>query len=56
LANLIKNVSFEEGVNQVAIWAKNVGARQGQPFEGAEEHAVFVGKALKIGPQYGVTF
>jgi UDP-glucose 4-epimerase len=34
--DLIKNVSLEEGVNQMAIWAKKVGARQGQPFEGVE--------------------
>ncbi len=34
--DLIKNVSLEEGVNQMAVWAKKVGARQGQPFSGVE--------------------
>ena len=34
--DLIKNVSLEAGVNQMAVWAKQVGARQGQAFEGIE--------------------
>ena len=34
--DLIKNVSLEEGVNRMAVWAKKVGARQGQTFEGIE--------------------
>lgn len=34
--DLIKNISLEEGVNRMAVWAKKVGARQGQPFEGIE--------------------
>jgi UDP-glucose 4-epimerase len=34
--DLIKNVSLEEGVNRMAVWAKKVGARQGQPFAGVE--------------------
>ena len=34
--DLIKNVSLEEGVNRMALWAKKVGARQGQPIEGIE--------------------
>jgi UDP-glucose 4-epimerase len=36
--DLIKNVSLEEGVNRMAVWAKKVGARQGQPFSGVEVH------------------
>ena len=34
--DLIKNVPLEEGVNRMAVWAKKVGARQGQPFAGVE--------------------
>ena len=34
--DLIQNVSLEAGVNRMAIWAKKVGARQGQPFAGVE--------------------
>jgi UDP-glucose 4-epimerase len=34
--DLIKNVSFEEGVGRMAAWAKKAGARQGKPFEGIE--------------------
>ena len=34
--DLIKNVSLEAGVNRMAVWAKKVGARQGQTFEGIE--------------------
>lgn len=34
--DLIKNVSLEDGVNRMAAWAKKIGARQGQPFEGVE--------------------
>lgn len=34
--DLIKNVPLEEGVHRMAAWAKKVGARQGQPFEGVE--------------------
>jgi UDP-glucose 4-epimerase len=34
--DLIKNVSLEAGVNRMAVWAKKVGARQGQMFEGIE--------------------
>jgi UDP-glucose 4-epimerase len=34
--DLIKNVSLEEGVAQMALWAKKTGARQGKPFEGIE--------------------
>jgi len=34
--DLIKNVSLEAGVNQMAIWAKQVGARQGQAFKAIE--------------------
>jgi UDP-glucose 4-epimerase len=36
--DLIKNVSLEEGVAQMAAWAKKTGARQGKPFEGIEIH------------------
>ena len=34
--DLIKNVSLEEGVKRMAVWAKKTGSRQGQPFEGIE--------------------
>ena len=34
--DLIKNVSLEAGVNRMAVWAKKVGARQGQAFAGIE--------------------
>ena len=34
--DLIKNVSLETGVNQMAVWAKKTGARQGQAFKGIE--------------------
>lgn len=34
--DLIKNVSLEEGVAKMAVWAKKAGARQGKPFEGIE--------------------
>ena len=34
--DLIKNVSLEAGVNQMAVWAKQVGARQGQAFTAIE--------------------
>jgi len=34
--DLIKNVTLEEGVNRMAVWAKKVGARQGQAFSGVE--------------------
>jgi len=34
--DLIKNVSLEEGVARMAVWAKKTGARQGRPFEGIE--------------------
>ncbi|MGD1087172.1 MAG: NAD-dependent epimerase/dehydratase family protein [Verrucomicrobiota bacterium] len=34
--DLIKNVSLEEGVAKMAVWAKKTGARQGKPFEGIE--------------------
>jgi UDP-glucose 4-epimerase len=34
--DLIKNVSLEEGVRRMAVWAKKAGARQGKPFEGIE--------------------
>ena len=34
--DLIKNISLETGVNRMAAWAKKVGARQGQAFEGIE--------------------
>lgn len=34
--DLIKNVSLEEGVNRMAVWAKKTGARQGQAFAGIE--------------------
>jgi len=34
--DLIKNVSLETGVNRMAVWAKKVGARKGQAFEGIE--------------------
>jgi UDP-glucose 4-epimerase len=34
--DLIKNVSLEAGVSRMAIWAKKVGARKGQAFEGIE--------------------
>jgi UDP-glucose 4-epimerase len=34
--DLIKNVPLEEGIGQMAAWAKKVGARQGKPFEGIE--------------------
>jgi UDP-glucose 4-epimerase len=34
--DLIKNVSLEAGVNRMAVWAKKVGARKGQAFEGIE--------------------
>jgi UDP-glucose 4-epimerase len=34
--DLIKNVSLEAGVNQMAVWAKKTGSRQGRPFEGIE--------------------
>ena len=34
--DLIKNVSLEAGVSRMAVWAKKVGARQGQAFEGIE--------------------
>jgi UDP-glucose 4-epimerase len=34
--DLIRNISLEEGVAQMAAWAKKTGARQGQPFAGIE--------------------
>lgn len=34
--DLIKNVSLEEGIQRMAVWAKKTGARQGQAFEGIE--------------------
>jgi len=34
--DLIKNVSLEAGVKRMAVWARKVGARQGQPFKGIE--------------------
>lgn len=34
--DLIKNISLEEGVARMAVWAKKTGARQGKPFEGIE--------------------
>ena len=34
--DLIKNISLEQGVERMAAWAKKVGARQGQTFEGIE--------------------
>jgi UDP-glucose 4-epimerase len=34
--DLIKNVSLEEGVAQMAAWAKKTGVRQGKLFEGIE--------------------
>jgi UDP-glucose 4-epimerase len=34
--DLIKNISLEEGVNRMAVWAKKTGARQGKPFEEIE--------------------
>jgi len=34
--DLIKNVSLEEGVARMAVWARKTGARQGKPFEGIE--------------------
>ena len=34
--DLIKNVTLEEGVAKMAVWAKKAGARQGQPFQGIE--------------------
>src|SRR5580658_9675881 len=34
--DLIKNVSLEDGVHQMAAWAKKAGARHGKPFEGIE--------------------
>lgn len=34
--DLIKNVSFEEGVGKMAEWAKKTGSRQGKAFEGIE--------------------
>lgn len=34
--DLIKNVSLEEGVGRMAVWARKAGARQGKPFEGIE--------------------
>ena len=34
--DLIKNVSLEEGVDRMAVWAKKTGAREGQPFSGVE--------------------
>lgn len=34
--DLIKNVSLEDGVGRMAVWAKKTGTRQGKPFEGIE--------------------
>jgi UDP-glucose 4-epimerase len=34
--DLIKNVSLEDGVAKMAVWAKKAGVRQGKPFAGVE--------------------
>jgi UDP-glucose 4-epimerase len=34
--DLLKNVSLEEGIARMAVWARQAGARQGKAFENIE--------------------